>query len=319
VVLLQLSFRPVDGDPPRGSGWRGHLRHLASRMRQPRHRHRRTAPLMARAAGVAGIIALALAGPASAHAAFSARTTSGSNTWKAAANLDQAYTAAVTADSPYAFYLLDESSGANAADIAGSSRTGTYTSVATYLQAGGLPNNPGYAVGLAANSGRMVAGGTGLADPTTFSVEMWFKTTTAAGGKLIGFENSRNATSTSFDRELFMRTDGKLVYMGATSTTKLLVSPSALNNGSWHHVVVTSVPSGSQETAVMYVDGAQVATGNTSKAATSYTGWWRVGFGRLPTGSGYPSTANFTGSVDNVVIYTTQLSATRVAAHYSAR
>jgi len=319
VVLLQLSFRRVDGDPPEGSGWRGQLRRVAARLRVPRHRHRRTAPLVARAATVLGIVALTLAGPASADAAFSAHTTSRPNTWKAATNLDQAYTAAVTTDAPYAFYLLDDTSGANAADIAGNSRTGTYTSVATYLQAGGLPNNPGYAVGLAANSGRMVGGGTGLTDPTTFSVEMWFKTTTAAGGKLIGFENSRNATSTSFDRELFMRTDGKLVYMGATSTSKLLVSTAALNNGAWHHVVVTSVPSGSQETAVMYVDGAQVATGNTSKAASSYTGWWRVGFGKLPTGSGYPSTGNFTGSVDNVAIYTTQLSATRVAAHYNAR
>jgi hypothetical protein len=32
-----------------------------------------------------------------------------------------------------------------------------------------------------------------------------------------------------------------------------------------------------------------------------------------------PPSANFTGSVDDVAIYTTQLTATRVAAHYAAR
>lgn len=123
----------------------------------------------------------------------------------------------------------------------------------------------------------------------------------------------------SFDREAFLRTDGRVVYMGGTSTSKLLVSPTALNNGTWHHLVVTSVPSGNNEAAAMYVDGVLVASGTTTKASLVYTGWWRVGFGKVPTGTGYPSTGNFTGSVDDVAIYRTQLSATRVAAHYAAR
>lgn len=319
-LLLSASSRRVDGDPPRDSGWRGGLaRRLADLARLPVGRHRRPITVGLRVAAVLGVVGVTLAVPASVQAAFSARTTSGSNAWRTATNLDQAYTAAVTADAPYALYLLDDASGVSAADATGNSRTGTYTSVAGYQQAGALAHNFGYAVSLAANNGRIVGGGTGLTDPTTFSVEMWFRTTTSGGGKLIGFENSRNATSTLFDRELFMRTDGRLVYMGASSTSKLLVSPTPLNNGAWHQVVVTSVPSGSQETSVMYVDGVAVATGTTSRAATSYVGWWRVGFGRVPVGTGYPTTGNFTGTVDNVAIYTTQLTATRVAAHYTVR
>jgi len=116
-----------------------------------------------------------------------------------------------------------------------------------------------------------------------------------------------------------MRTDGRVVYMGGASTTKLLLSPTALNNGTWHHLLVTVVLAGSNETTAMYVDGVLVASGNTSKAATVYSGWWRVGFGKVPTGTGYPATGNFTGSVDDVAVYATALSATRVAAHYAAR
>ena len=91
------------------------------------------------------------------------------------------------------------------------------------------------------------------------------------------------------------------------------------NNGVWHHLVVTSVPAGSNESSAMYVDGVLVASGNTAKASLVYSGWWRVGFGRVPTGSGYPTTGNFTGSVDDFAVYRTQLSAARVAAHYAAR
>lgn len=304
ALLLAMSFRR-DGE---------------DRARHGLRRKRRTNPrLAARTAVSAGVLAFAIAVPAVATAGFTARTTSGANSWRAAALLLQRYTASVNTDAPYAFYRLDQAAGPNATDTSGNNRTGTYTSVATFRQTGALPNNPGYSIGLSASTGRMVGGGTGLFDPTTFSVELWFKTTTGAGGKLIGFENSRNQTSSSFDREAFMRTDGRVVYMGATSTSKLLVSPTALNNGAWHHLVVTAVPSGSNEVTAMYVDGALVASGNTSKAGSSYTGWWRAGYGRVPSGSGYPSTGNFTGTVDDVAIYTTQLSAIRVAAHYAAR
>jgi hypothetical protein len=90
--------------------------------------------------------------------------------------------------------------------------------------------------------------------------------------------------------------------LGGASTSKLLVSPTALNNGVWHHLVVTAVPSGSNEASAMYVDGVLVASGNTTKASLVYSGWWRVGFGRVPTGTGYPTTGNFTGSVDDFAV-----------------
>lgn len=305
AFLLYVSFRRTGAGPPN-----------RARHRTP-HAEAHGSP--ARAAVSLGSLLLAILLPTVATASFNSTTVNGSNSWRAAAVLLQRYTAAVNTDAPYAFYRLDEASGPSAADSSGRGRTGTYTSISAFRQSGALPNNPGFAVTLNRSSGRMVAGGTGLTDPTTFSVELWFKTTTSVGGKLIGFESSRNQTSTYFDREAFMRTDGRVVYVGGASTTKLLVSPTALNNGAWHHLVVTAVPSGSNEVTAMYVDGSLVASGNTAKASVAYTGWWRVGYGRVPVGSGYPSSGNFTGTVDDAAMYTTQLSAARVAAHYAAR
>jgi hypothetical protein len=285
-------------------------------IRTSRHRDRgpalRIALVLSSAVLVAGV-------PAAANAAFTDTTKSGSNTWKAAALLRQPYTTAVMTDAPYAFYRLDEASGTSAADYASTHRTGTYTSVATYRQSGALPNNPGSAIGLAANTGRMVGGGTGLYNPTTFTVEMWFKTTTTTGGKLIGFESARDGSSAFYDRELFMVSDGRVVYMGGTSGSAIVNSPGPLNNGAWHHVVVTNRPTTFQQDSSLYVDGVLVDTGSTNKASALYTGWWRVGFGKLPLLGGMPPSANFTGSVDDVAIYTTQLTATRIAAHYAAR
>lgn len=296
AVLFHFSFRRLDDEQPRRPGKGGRL------------------------VATAGAAALLLTVPESASAAFTDHATNGSNTFKAAAILQQRYTAAVAADSPWGFYRLDESSGANAADSGGNNRTGTYTAVAAYRETGALPNNTGYSTRYAANLGRMVAGGTALSDPTTFSVELWFKTTSTAGGKLVGFENTRNQISPFYDREVVLRTDGRLTYVGGASTSKVVVSPTALNDGKWHHLVVTSVPAGgSNLTASMYVDGALAATGTTIKASSVYTGWWRIGYGQIPAGTAFPVTGNLTGSVDDVAIYTTSLSATRVAAHYAAR
>ena len=46
--------------------------------------------------------------------------------------------------------------------------------------------------------------------PQTFSVEAWFRTSTAGAGKIVGFGNSRTGASGRPDRHLYIGTDGKL-------------------------------------------------------------------------------------------------------------
>jgi hypothetical protein len=86
-------------------------------------------------------------------------------------------------------------------------------------------------------------------------------------------------------------------------------------------------PSGMQ----LYVDGALVAS-SPATAAASYSGWWRAGCGNLSgwvsfwDGGGSPTASGnqarnfpFAGSLDEVTVYTTPLTAAQVAALYAAR
>lgn len=267
---------------------------------------------------VAGMTVGLVTAPAlgTASSAFTATSRNPGNSWSVAASPQQPYNAAVLADAPYFYYYLDEANGPGLADSSGNSRNGTATSVASYRNAGALPNNPGYSVDLA-GGGRIVSGGSALANPTTYALELWFRTSSSAGGKLIGFESSTGPASMSYDRHVTLRGDGRLVYGDwVTTPYHTITSPAAYNDGTWHHLVLTTVPdTSSQQDVVLYVDGAPVASGTTSRVA-SYSGWWRVGAGRAGT---LGLTTSFPGRVDQVAVYGTALSANRVSAHYAAR
>lgn len=258
-----------------------------------------------------------------ANAAYTATTANGSIQWKAAAGYTQPYLTQVMADQPYLVHLLDEPTGTPwAPDHSNNGNTGQYTAISGYRNAGALSaRNFGYSINPGDN-GRIVSDGPAIAPSATYTLEAWFNTTSTTGGRLIGFGNSRDATSTTADRVLSMNTAGRLVY-GAwvASPQKIMTTPTAYNNGQWHHVVLAVTPRSSGQDVNLYVDGAFVFTSNdaTSRVA-NYTGWWRIGAGTRPVGVGGAATINgFRGLIDNVAIYNTALSAARVRAHYNAR
>lgn len=255
-----------------------------------------------------------------ATAGFTAEARNAGNGWamsKAVAN----YNVEVLADQPWGYYPLEEAAGPTMIDASGNGRNGTFTAPITYHQPGALTTTS-FSVLLAGTGARAVAGTAKAATGglKVYSLELWFRTTTATGGKLIGFESSTAATSNRADRHVFVRNDGKLTYGGWTSggSTQTITTPAAYNDGTWHYLVVTSQPSNERQRSTIYVDGIAVTTGVTSNVS-EYTGYWRLGYGSLPNGSGYPTSANFAGSLDNAAIYTAALSSARVAAHYAAR
>jgi signal peptidase I len=295
---------------------------LALRRGRPQPRRRR-ARRVAGALAAGGVLVLVLtvvtsAMSAGAFAGFTATTRNPGNGWAMSASTQQRYSAEVLNDNPYVYYLLDEAGGTTAADASDHGREGVVGGVAAYRAPGALPNNFGYAMSLG-NDGRVVSGGWSLSDPTTYTLELWFRTTTRAGGKLIGFESSQGDWSALYDRSVTMRTDGRLVY-GDWNAVQLrtITSSAAYNDGRWHHLVLSAVPSGNQQLSTMYVDGATVAAGTTTRTS-SYAGWWRVGRGKVRTSLGLTVDAGFAGDVDQVAVYRTALSAARVQAHFAAR
>jgi hypothetical protein len=148
-------------------------------------------------------------------------------------------------------------------------------------------------------------------NPTTFSLECWFRTV-RAGGRLISFGNAANGDSTTYDRMLWVNATGNVVFGAGSGVADVVQSPATYFDGAWHHVVATLGPAGHM---VLYIDGTSVGTQSTYTLG-NYTGMWRWG-GEASNGT-WPGPTYFTGEIDEVAVYGTELSAQQVAWHYHA-
>ncbi|MBO4275807.1 PKD domain-containing protein, partial [Microbispora triticiradicis] len=219
------------------------------------------------------------------------------------------YGKAVYNDEPALYWRLNETSGPAAADSGKGGVAGTYTSTGvSYGQTGALVGTTNKAVTF--NNGG-VASTTTYANPATYSEELWFKTTTTRGGKLIGLGGSASGTSSNYDRHVYMRNDGKLVFGTYTGSINVITTTGSYNNGQWHHMVATQGADGMK----LYVDGALVGT-NAQTGAENFTGYWRVGGDNLNGWPNQPTNNNFNGQIDEVAVYGGVLTDTQVTAHW---
>jgi hypothetical protein len=163
--------------------------------------------------------------------------------------------------------------------------------------------------------------------PDTFSVEIWFKTTTTAGGKLIGFGDKHSGASDISDRHLYLTDAGAIAFgtvqePGNSSNPKpvTVISKPGYNDGRWHQATGTLSAAG----MTLSVDGRQIATEPMKHTWADYTGYWRIGYDAMDLDKknrewpGSPSSLFFAGSIDNAAVYPTALSADRVQAHFAA-
>lgn len=217
-----------------------------------------------------------------------------------------AYGAAVYQDDPDLFWRFEETTGTTAADSGRSQNAGTYRSGVTLGGAGAVAG--GKAAGFD-GSDDVVFSNTQFSNPTVFSTEAWFKTTTTSGGKIIGFGNAQQGESGSYDRHVYMLDNGRLVFGVWTGQQNNIETAASFNDGDWHHVVATQSGDGMR----LYVDGELQGT-NPQTQAQPYDGYWRVGGDSRWAGS----SNYFRGTIDEVAVYGYELSASRVTAHYQA-
>ncbi|MFF1574792.1 PKD domain-containing protein [Leifsonia sp. NPDC058292] len=224
-----------------------------------------------------------------------------------------AYGASVYNSNPDLFWRLDETSGSVAKSADAYTSNGTYSGTATTKnQTGVLPGSADKAVRFNTNfsgsSGGIVTSNTQTTNPTTYSEEIWFKTSSTKGGKLIGFGDAKTGLSSNYDRHIYMQDDGHIVFGTYTGQTNTITSPTALNNNQWHYAVATQGSNGMN----LYVDGVLIGT-NPQTGAQSYTGYWRIG-GDNTWGSTGPY---FSGTLDEAAVYSSVLSSQDVANHYA--
>jgi signal peptidase I len=225
----------------------------------------------------------------------------------------------VLADSPANYYKLTEASGTVAADSSGNSHPGTYSSTGvTYGATGPCSIDGATAVTLSGGTTTGITTSNAIARPTTFSYEIWIKTTTTTGGLLMGVYSDPTAVSpTDKDTMLYMTNAGK-VHFGMYDSTSLQISniesPTAYNDGAWHLIQATY----SDATKMaLYVDGVLVGT-NTATPHHAFTGYLRIGYGASSDWPNPPTNVGFTGSIASAAMYSKVLTATQVLAHYGA-
>lgn len=221
-----------------------------------------------------------------------------------------AYGRAVYDDEPTTYWRLDETSGTTAADTSDNGATGNYVGGVSL----GAPQaiEVGTGVTLDGTSGNVVSSSPS-GGPSTYSAELWFATSTTRGGKLLGFGNAQTGLSSSYDKQIYMTNAGHLIFGVYNGGFDLVTSPTALNDGQWHHVVATQDATGMR----LYIDD-QLAGTNGASTNQAYQGYWRVGGDSLNWWPDQPTSHYFAGNIDEVAIYGSALSAARVDAHYTA-
>jgi hypothetical protein len=236
---------------------------------------------------------------------------------------ENTYELAVLADSPVAYWRLNESSGTQADDSI-NSHNGVFTNTPT-LNADSIGNKTGTAVTFNGTDEYILTTAIGTFGSTLdsgFTIEFWCRHTTTALCAALGVLNT--GTTTAFVLFFNRNESGANV----ANTHSLLIrdndgTPSAnvaftatLNDNNWHHVVVRGNPSANTwSVRVDKVDRTPTVAGGGAFGGTANFEFplaLGANNSRGTIGDFYP------GSLDEVALYLTELTNTRVDAHFDA-
>jgi hypothetical protein len=217
------------------------------------------------------------------------------------------YAQDVLHDSPADYWRLGEGGGPTVYDWTAFQNAATSGGV-TFGAPGAVNSDSNTAAAFNGTDG-LVASQAPIRASNTFALEAWFKTTSTAGGKIVGFGSSKTGNSTNYDRHLYMDGLGRVFFGAYPGAVRTVQSLPGLNNGQWHHVVGNLGPSGMQ----LYVDGALVGQRTDTTSGQAYDGYWRIGGDSTWSGGKY-----FNGAIDEVAVYQAPLTALQVKSHYTS-
>ena len=148
---------------------------------------------------------------------------------------------------------------------------------------------------------------TKITAPNLFSEQAWFKTTSTAGGKIVGFGDVSTGSSTNTDRHIYLDAAGHLNFGVYNGAQYVITSPNRYNDGQYHQVVATLSAAG----LALYADGVLVGTNTGTTLGRITSGYWRVGGDTSWSGAAY-----FNGTIDDVSVYGTALSPAQIRQQY---
>ena len=213
------------------------------------------------------------------------------------------YAAQVEADGAGPYWRLGESSGTSFASSLGS-YTGTWNFTNTG-STGALNGDTNKAAQLTATTQTgSVGNASGLSKSNNFTIELWIKrsrnaTTQAVLGKPL------TTTTKSENYAIWLDTANKVRFEVGNGTTSKTVTSSVALDTNWHYVVATFA-SGALK---LYVDNNAAVTASASFSTT--------GTNTSALNIGLSGTSDFNGSLDEIAIYGSALTATQILDHYT--
>ncbi|SDJ72408.1 intein N-terminal splicing region/RHS repeat-associated core domain-containing protein [Actinopolyspora mzabensis] len=236
---------------------------------------------------------------------------------------DSSHYRAVTLDAnPRAYWRLSEQSGtAVTSEVPGywESKEATSHNL-THGRPGPIAGGSTTAAGFDGSSSYVQLPDDMVRNSQYLAVEMWFKTSSSNGEMLFSTGYDRPGTSNPSDAAmpaLYVGTDGKLHGHFWNGKTAGIASGSAVNDGEWHHVVL----SGARDTQTLFLDGRTV--GSQSGKIDNVDPLNHVGAGWFNSRD-WPAAPNatwdyFDGDIAEVAMYHQPMGRTVAAEHYEAR
>jgi hypothetical protein len=213
------------------------------------------------------------------------------------------YSDEILSDSPAAFWRLGEASGTVADDEA-STNNGTYQNGVTLGQSGALAADANKAVSFdGVNDIVSVAHSTSLNATSGVTIEAWVKRSKTGAWQNILAKPGNGAVAAQNYALWINTTNQPVAYFGNGSSSISATAPAIDTN--WHHIVATY----DETTAKVYIDGVLRASANSNIQLTTNTQ-------PLLIGRTTDNNRIFGGTLDEVAVYRTALSAARIGAHY---
>jgi hypothetical protein len=237
------------------------------------------------------------------------------------------YASVVAADTPSAWWRLGEAPGAGTAtDASGHLWNGGYSGSGDKLGvAGGIAADSDTAMNVDGSQSGMYAPALITLSLTSFSVEEWVRTISPATASM---PVAKATVGGAFDPtpvwEINVAANGTVQVLTSkvnnknqsTGYTYVTPSSAAVDDGAWHHVVVAF----SGTSTAIYVDGASVGGSTTVTSGTGVTGAYSMCTppNNCPVESDFEFGPGFSGDLDEPAVYSHDLTAAQVLAHYQA-
>jgi hypothetical protein len=223
-----------------------------------------------------------------------------------AATTATTYRDEVLADSPSAYWRLDETTGTTAADQLGVN-PGAYTNGVLLSQPGALASEANPAASFdGVNDYVFMPASSSLDMTSAVTVEVWAKRRAISSTFQVLVGHPGDGQSKNENYAIWLNTTNVYQAYFGDGTTFVTLSTPAVTDTNWHQIVATD----DGASVKIYLDGVLKASKSTTLRLTANTK--PLNLGRANSNQYF-----FNGWLDEVAIYPSALSATRIQAHYT--